>query len=333
MYCMQVYWADVLCLDPVTGKVLVRADELLQQEHASISPADSSTRLFGRTMSLRGGPAPPTSTSQLRTHANSNFAGRGGAEPTERSALSLGSVRVYVTQHENGPSPCEPHPHGAGGGYGGGYGGRVSSGYDLPGPQSTARILSVQDNQRKVVAGVAAQGRALNAYHSGVPPPCSQPSPEDPQDGLNHQGGLNPQPDDWMARLKESCIVAAKQTERRERPNLAGGVQLKMRIAMEYCDLGALRVLCVLCCACRGCSPSVRGRLCLLPGEERVRRSGPPRCSGPAVPAEHAAGVTARPAVAWRRDDHGRPAPVARCGEGSSRRCPIPVLEASGINK
>ena len=67
------------------------------------------------------------------------------------------------------------------------------------------------------------------------------------------QAGQSWTPLDRLRDVELSCSHVA------ETRRIAGGAQeppqgikLQMRIAMEHCDLGALRVLCVLCCACRG---------------------------------------------------------------------------------
>eukprot|EP00892_Ulva_mutabilis_P007988 jgi/Ulvmu1/5561/UM023_0098.1 len=260
----QVYWADVLCLDPTTREELeVTADELVTGDERSlfpsISPGDNSNKL-GSSHGLWGAPPPPTrgapwhAPSSRLAHAPA--VGRAGH--AERDALTLDSDRVCVsTQQAQGPvrlgdAPLGRVPPAAAGHVhhdptrGPSAAGAKGGGYGTSAPLSTSRIMAEPDTHEALASGVANQARAVNAYNSGVDPPASLVSPPDPPDygpdcaGGGGAHGAPAAPSAWMTLVERSCKVAAQQSRGVRNPRLAGGVQLQMRIAMELCDLGSL---------------------------------------------------------------------------------------------
>lgn len=211
---LQVFWAHILCLDPVSGEPLpVPADHLVSlpgeythalsppdpngtAEPSAVAPQAAPHMHGGHAYSQQhsGGEAPPADVraSQSDLHRQRS----GGGSDIERTALCLNhySSLVHVTMHDglsppDAPAasahaeadarpawPSSPYPAYPG----------------LPGPVSTRRILDDANSQIALQAAVRDQSQQLRVFKSAAPALTSEASPPDPPDVGGPGSGLAP---------------------------------------------------------------------------------------------------------------------------------------------
>lgn len=160
--------------------------------------------------------------------------------------------------------------------------------YPPIGPVTTARVLRDPRSDVHVADALEEQAALMNGQGSSPPDPEGEsPAPvvpaaqhgaaASPPPGAQHAppaqppGGAPPPwghehvpgeaaaeegpPSAWRCRVERACrVAAAKSHVDAGAAGREAAVQLKMRIAMEYCDLGALRVLRVLGALCGPCA-------------------------------------------------------------------------------
>lgn len=184
---LQVFWAHILCLDPVSKQPLpVAAGDLVSPlggDTHSLSPPDPLMRADGvYSQQPISGTALDVPAPHVGPHEHSSGA---GSDP-DRTALPLQfySGLVHVQMHD-GPWPpgsvaagahAEPDARPAG------SMSRNPAYSGLPGPASTQKILYDERSQEALQAALRDQWTQLQMFNSGAPAAMSDASPPDPPD-------------------------------------------------------------------------------------------------------------------------------------------------------
>ena len=226
---VQVFWADVVCLDPATGKQLPGAPGPAPTPHA---PSAAGWRQWAGEL------RPGAPGSGADAHLSLPGAAVGGAA-SERSALPLNSDRLHTaharppgiavgsTSSEFGPLSLNS--------------GRVHA----PDLRPEARYIAPRGSASEPSALPVNSDRIHTTLHDNIAGLGAR------EVGPRVEQLVHRVRSEWKAELERSCLAAAAHSRGTGRlPHFAGGVHLMMRVAMEYCELGAPRVLRCVCCAC-----------------------------------------------------------------------------------